>query len=109
MTLSHPPLLQPPRQQKPIENGNPQPHQIRQRTDPMHTPKRPIQPLHLLRLRPRIIRLLPIPRLLMLPLLHDPRCDGARPEQIGRVECAHRRYGRQYRPPVLLLEEAGEA
>ena len=97
------PLLQPPRQQEPIPDRNPQPHQIRQRTNPMHATKRPIQPLHLLRLRSLLIVILPIPRLLMLPLLHNPRRDRTCPEQIRRIQRENRRQGRQDGPPVPFL------
>lgn len=53
-----------------------------------HT-KRAIQPLHVLTLRPIIITLLPISRLLMFPLLHDPRRSGAQYQQIRNIAAEH--------------------
>ena len=49
---------------------------------------------------------LPIPRLLMLPVLHDLRRDRTHPQQIERIQCEYTRYGRQHRPSVLILEDA---
>ncbi len=100
--------LQPFTQQHPIHDRHPERHQIRQRTRPMHPSKPPIQPLHLLRMRPRIMIPLPIPRLLMFPLLHNPRCHGAYVEQINRVEDAYACEGEENAPAVFGGEDAGE-
>src|SRR5690242_12584884 len=64
---------QPRPQHGPVPHHGRKPHQIRHTAHRMQHRKPPIQPLHSLTMRALVVRGLPIPRLLMLPLDHDPR------------------------------------
>lgn len=75
----------------------------------MQSRKPPIQPLHLLTVLPGIVVLLPIPRLLVLPLLHDPRRQGAQVRPIDGRGDKHPHHGRQDRHPVLGGQHAEDA
>ena len=75
----------------------------------MQSRKPRIQPLHLLTVLPRIVILLPIPRLLMLPLLHDPRRHGAQVRPIDRRRDQHAHHRRQDRKSVLGSQHAEDA
>ena len=68
-------------------------------------PRKPsIQLHHLLRVLPLIIILLPIPRLLVLPLLHNLRSGWSKRQQIGST--GHKHPGDRYEHviPILPLE-----
>ena len=93
---------QPTPQYRAIPHHRPQPHQICHTTHTMQHGKLPIQPLHLPTMRPLIIRHLPIPRLLMLPLHHNPR--GLRPH----IDQIHQR-SREHSPQQPRIESVGGA
>jgi len=62
-----------------------------------------VQILHLLALRPRIIALLPVPRLLMLPLLHTLRRRRSDNKHIRRATQKRRQQWRQHMQSVAFL------
>ena len=75
----------------------------------MQNPKPPIQPLHLLTMRTRVITLLPIPRLLMFPLPHRLRRHRSQIEAIRRARQEYNRQRRQHVYSIDRVKHAGQA
>lgn len=75
----------------------------------MQLPKPPIQRLHLLAVRWRIIALLPIPRLLMFPLPHRLRRRRSDQYQIRQPGHKHDHDGREDVQTVRRVQDAGDA